>query len=84
MDSTGPKEATGTGTTVLRYFYGTFRYFHSTFRYFNLILKGVKETSEPERGAEAHEVRRSAECKKTLNSYSGTKIWFHSSFPYWV
>ena len=27
----------------------------------NLILKGVMEPSESERGAEAHEVRRSAE-----------------------
>ena len=43
------------GTAVL------LRYFYGTFRYFNLILKAVKEPSEPERGAEAHEVRRSAE-----------------------
>ena len=30
-------------------------------RYLNLILIGVKEPSEPELGAKAHEVRRSAE-----------------------
>ena len=46
------------GTAVL---FGTFTVFFDTFWYFNLILKGVKEPLEPERGAEAHEVRRSAE-----------------------
>ena len=30
----------------------------------NLILKEVKEPSEPERGAKAHEVRRSAELRE--------------------
>ena len=51
------------GTAVLlRYFTVLLRYFYGTFWYFNLILKAVKEPSEPERGAEAHEVRRSAEC----------------------
>ena len=34
-----------------------FQYFYGK----NLILKGMMEPSEPERGAEAHEVRRSAE-----------------------
>ena len=41
--------------------YGTLRYFYGTFWYFNLILKAVKEPSEQDRGAEAHEGRRSAE-----------------------
>ena len=51
---------------TLRYFYGTLRYFYGIFWSFNLILKAVKEPSEPEpeRGAEAHEVRRSAEFYK--------------------
>ena len=31
-------------------------------------LKGVMEPSEPERGAEAHEVRRSAELVEILGS----------------
>ena len=43
------------GTAVLLW------HFTVLLRYFNLILKAVKESSEPERGAEAHEVRRSAE-----------------------
>ena len=51
---------------TLRYFYGTLRYFYGTFWYFNLILKAVKEPSEPERGAEAHEVRRSAELHQKV------------------
>ena len=48
-------------TVLLRYFTVLLRYFYGIFWYFNLILKAVKEPSEPERGAEAHEVRRSAE-----------------------
>ena len=43
---------------------GKFAVLFSTFWYLNLILKGVKEPSEPERGAKAHEVRRSAEYYK--------------------
>ena len=55
-------------TVLLRYFYGTLRCFYRIFWYFNLILKAVKEPSElePERGAEAHEVRRSAEFTKIV------------------
>ena len=45
----------------IKYWQFVLRYFHGTFRYFNLILKGVKEPSELERGTGAHEVRRSAE-----------------------
>ena len=64
------------GTTVLlRYFYGTLRYFYGTFWYFNLILKAVKEPSEPERGAEAHEVRRSAELLQISAMFT---IWVNS------
>ena len=40
----------------------------------NLILKGVKEPSEPERGAKAHEVRRSAEFLKSV--YHQASIYF--------
>ena len=39
---------------------GTFTVLYGTFWYLHLILKEVKEPSEPERGAEAHKVRRSA------------------------
>ena len=39
----------------------TLNFVKKKFELSNLILKGVMEPSEPERGTEAHEVRRSAE-----------------------
>ena len=59
MDSTGPNYATSTGTAV------NLRFFSVLFWYSKLILKGVKEPSEPERGAKAHEVRRRVAVKST-------------------
>ena len=62
------------GTAVLlRYFTVLLWYFTVLLWYFNLILKAAKEPLEPERGAEAHELRRSADLiKKHQPNYAVT------------